>query len=90
MPNFFTKLSKSQMEVFLRKFDNAFLETSFIDGFVDQNYNGLISERKQILNSIKQNFKIQNIRLLKNANEYLISIEDLRNNHKNTVRESVK
>lgn len=36
-----------------------------------------------LLSSIKQHFKIQNIRLLKNVDEYILSIEDLRENRSN-------
>lgn len=68
------------MEVFLRRFDNAFLDNSFLDGFLDQDYNYIINERMVLLPSIKQHFKIQNMRLLKNVEEYILTIEDLRQN----------
>lgn len=35
-----------------------------------------------MLDSVKQNFKIQNIKQLKNNNEYLVIIEELRTNKK--------
>jgi len=37
LPNMFNKLTNEQMEVFLRKFDNSFLEHSFLEGFIDEN-----------------------------------------------------